>query len=208
MVLKHLYRNIWSASSSKYPRWKPSNLKSEGNWSLKYVSRSSFLNKIYFIYSKGRVRDREREAIHWFTPQKASTARSVPSWSKEPGASSGSPTWVAGAQGLWPSSAAILGTSARSWIGSKVTRSWNDTHNGFQGCRQQLNMLRHNAGPSGFTLNSFSTSNHRMSQTDTPLLRWTQLNHSKPKTAQPSLKKKKKKVATARLLLLGTKVCG
>lgn len=49
----------------------------------------------------------EQASTHWFTSQKATTARSMPDQSQEPRTPSAFPTWVAGPQALEPSSTAF-----------------------------------------------------------------------------------------------------
>lgn len=47
--------------------------------------------------------------------------------------------------GAGPSAAALPGLSAESWIGNWTTRTQISAHVGCRHCRQQLNMLPHNA---------------------------------------------------------------
>lgn len=54
-----------------------------------------------------------------FTPCKASVAKVEPDGRQEPGILLESPTWMAGVRALGPSSAALLGASAGSWIRSQ-----------------------------------------------------------------------------------------
>lgn len=95
-----------------------------GNFSWKYFV-GVFINKIYVcMYLKEREGEREawgeREVSfnHWFT-QMAITSKTVPSRSKEPRTPPESPTWVAQAQVLEPSSAAFPGKLIGSWIGTR-----------------------------------------------------------------------------------------
>lgn len=80
----------------------------KGSTSLQGI-KNIFLKNAYLkgIVGAGNKEKKEGSAICWLTLKMAGTARVWPGWSKKPGASSSSLTWVAGAQARGSSVAAF-----------------------------------------------------------------------------------------------------
>ena len=98
-------------------------------------------------------RERGRSSVLWFTPQEAAMARTAPNRSQEPGASSGSPTWVQGPKALghpWLLSQA----TGRELEGKRGCRDRTGAHMGSQACKARTLTtapLRHRARPQART---------------------------------------------------------
>lgn len=104
------------------------------------------LQGIYFVFAS-KVAFKKNIFIYWFTSQLATRTAAEPQWNQEPRTPSRSPICMTGAQTFRSSSSVFQGALAGGRIGSRAVRNWTGARVRWQGHKQQLMPLCHDARP-------------------------------------------------------------